>query len=97
VVSYTVSSVQDLTNVIIPHFDRYPLITQKKADYLLFKKGVDLLNRKVHLEEEGIMQIISVKASLNRGLPPAIVTHFPSVLPDPRPMVNSDIVIPHPN
>ncbi len=42
-VTYTVNSVQDLVNVIIPHFDRYPLITQKRADYLLFKKGVDLL------------------------------------------------------
>lgn len=29
VVSYYVSNVQDLTTVIIPHFDKYPLITKK--------------------------------------------------------------------
>jgi hypothetical protein len=32
-----VSSVKDL-QVIIDHFDKYPLITQKLADYLLFKR-----------------------------------------------------------
>lgn len=32
---YRVSSLEDITKVIIPHFDRYSLITQKKADYIL--------------------------------------------------------------
>ena len=43
-VVYSVQSYRDITNVIIPHFDKYPLITQKKADYLLFKQGIALLN-----------------------------------------------------
>ena len=33
-VVYSVQSLRDIINVIIPHFDKYPLITQKKADYL---------------------------------------------------------------
>lgn len=37
VIIYTVASLRDINNAIIPHFDRYPLITEKKADYLLFK------------------------------------------------------------
>ena len=97
VITYTVSSVRDITNVIIPHFDKYPLVTHKLADYLLFKKGVDLLNRKAHHELEGIMQILSAKASMNKGLSLAILSEFPTVIPDPRPRVNSDVVIPHPN
>lgn len=32
-VLYTVSSLNDLINVIIPHFEQYPLITQKQADF----------------------------------------------------------------
>ena len=32
---YYVSSVEELTTVIIPHFIKYPLITQKFADFLL--------------------------------------------------------------
>jgi len=43
---YSVQSYKELIRVIIPHFDKYPLLTpcsglatglQKKADYLLFK------------------------------------------------------------
>jgi hypothetical protein len=29
---------KDLTNIIIPFFDKYPLITHKQLDYLYFKK-----------------------------------------------------------
>ena len=36
---YTIQSARTIANVIIPHFDAYPLITQKKADYLLFKQA----------------------------------------------------------
>ena len=32
-IQYTVSSLPDLINVIIPHFDKYPLLTQKRADF----------------------------------------------------------------
>jgi hypothetical protein len=30
---YSVNSIKDLTNVIIPHFLKYPLITQKKSRF----------------------------------------------------------------
>ena len=33
--SYKILSVTNMINVIIPHFDKYPLISQKQADYLL--------------------------------------------------------------
>ena len=34
---YRVSLRDDLIKEIIPHFDKYPLITQKWADYKIFK------------------------------------------------------------
>ena len=46
---YSVSSLQDLKNVIIPHFVKYPLITQKRADFELFKLIVELMSHKAHL------------------------------------------------
>lgn len=33
-VVYYVQSFSDLTQVIIPHFNKYPLLTQKKADFI---------------------------------------------------------------
>nr|YP_010608764.1 hypothetical protein PNX16_mgp007 [Drechslerella dactyloides]WAN89844.1 hypothetical protein [Drechslerella dactyloides] len=43
---YRVISLEDLTNVIIPHFENIHLITQKRADFELFKQVVDLMNQK---------------------------------------------------
>lgn len=36
VVHYEVRSIKELTKVIIPHFDKYPLLTKKRADFELF-------------------------------------------------------------
>ena len=33
-VRYSVQSYRDLANAIIPHFDKFPLLTKKKADYI---------------------------------------------------------------
>ena len=57
-IQYRVSSIKDL-KVIIDHFDKYPLITQKLADYLLFKQFVEILSRKEHLTKEGLQQIVN--------------------------------------
>jgi hypothetical protein len=48
--------------VIIEHFDKYPLITQKRADFELFKMVVKMLNDKSHLTIEGIEKIVAIKA-----------------------------------
>jgi sRNA-binding regulator protein Hfq len=92
---YLVQSVKDLA-VIIDHFDKYPLITQKQADYLLFKMAVSLINNKEHLKEEGLRKILAIKASLNRGLPLNIKAAFLDTIPYPRPSV-LDFKIKDPN
>lgn len=61
------SSVKDLL-VIIDHFDKYPLITQKLADYILFKRVLELMNRQEHLILEGLNKVVAIKASINKGL-----------------------------
>ena len=43
---YSVQSIKDLTNVIIPHFMKYPLLTPKRADFLLLKLVVELMKKK---------------------------------------------------
>ena len=70
-VCYAVSSVKDLINVIIPHFDKYPLLTQKRADFVLFTSAIIFISQGEHLRawgtNEGINQIIAIKASMNKG------------------------------
>jgi len=95
-VIYSVQSRRDLTNVIIPHFDQYPLITQKKADYLLFKQAIEMLNLNVQSDISGIQDIIGLKAAINWGLSDKLKSEFLDVIPAERPTINSE-TIPDPN
>ena len=52
-VYYSISSNKEL-NKLITHFENYPLLTQKAADFLLFKEAVILMNNKAHLTIEGL-------------------------------------------
>lgn len=52
-VTFYVQSFSDITHVIIPHFTKYPLLTKKRADFILFSKAVQLLNDKVQSTAEG--------------------------------------------
>jgi len=83
---YRVTGIKDLA-LIVDHFDKYPLITQKQRDYLLFKQGFELVSRKEHLTKEGLHKIISIKASINKGLPSELNTYFPSIIPVQIPLV----------
>ena len=90
-VFYSVQAIKDL-DVILNHFDKYPLITKKHADYLLFKMAINLIKEKAHLNSEGLRKLVAIRASLNWGLPPALGAAFPNTIPYPRPSV-SDITI----
>jgi LAGLIDADG endonuclease len=56
-----ISSREEL-EVVINHFDKYPLITQKFADYQLFKQAFELIKRKEHLTLEGLKKLVAIKA-----------------------------------
>jgi LAGLIDADG endonuclease len=88
-VFYSISSVKDVINTIIPHFLKYPLLTQKAADFLLFKAIVDLIINKNHLTIEGIHQIINIKASMNTGLSQIVKLNFSHIIPVNRSFINT--------
>jgi len=83
---YRVTSLKELA-LIIAHFDKYPLITQKLADYLLFKQAFELISRKEHLAKDGYLKLIAIKSSINKGLSPDLKAIFPNVTPIQRPLV----------
>lgn len=60
---FRVSSIKDL-KMIIKHFDSYPLITNKQADFLLFKQAVNLIENKEHLTHKGLLELVGIKAVL---------------------------------
>jgi len=87
--SFRVNSLQDLTNFIIPHFSNYPLLSQKAADLFLFTNIVKLIYNKVHLTEDGLQQIINLRASMNLGLSDLQKSKFPNYNPVARPIISS--------
>lgn len=88
-VRYTVTKIEDLINVIIPHFKSYPLLTKKKLDFILWVKIISIMADKKHLTEQGIEEIVSIRASLNKGLSSKIITYFPNIIPFEKPVMNS--------
>ena len=83
-IQFRVYSVKDI-KVIIDHFDKYPLITDKNSDFQLFKQAYQLMEQKEHLNLDGLHKIIAIKASMNRGLSDEFKLAFPDVIPVIRP------------
>lgn len=79
-VKYQVRSIEDL-KIVVGHFDKYSLITQKQADFLLFKSVFELMCSKQHLTEEGLLKIAALKASMNKGLSEQLKVAFSNVIP----------------
>ena len=77
---------------IIKHFEKYPLISQKWSDYSLFKEMFSMFYNLKHLNVEDIKKLVTFKASLNRGLPDKLKKVFPSIIPQPRPLLNNQII-----
>jgi hypothetical protein len=95
-ICYLVTSIKDL-QVIKDHFDCYPLITQKRADYELWKRIIEIMKVKRHLTLEGAQEIMAIKAPMNNGLSNELKTAFlNTIIPVERPLVlDQEIKDPH--
>ena len=81
IVYYTVGSVKDIEKYILPHFDKFPLVTKKLKDFTLFKQIVLLMEKGEHKTLPGLLKIFSLKVNLNKGLPAAVKEEFPDIQP----------------
>jgi hypothetical protein len=80
-------------NKLISILDNNLLISQKRADFDLFKMAVEIINRRGHVTIEGLRKIVAIRASMNWGLSEAIQKAFPDVNPLERPYVKLPSVI----
>lgn len=87
-IDFTISSLNQIITQVIPHFDKYPLITQKRADYLLFKQAVIIMQRGEHLTVSGLEAIVNIRATLNKGLTSSLIEAFPKTVAVARPQVD---------
>lgn len=91
-VCFKVTSLKQIFDFILPHFDKYPLITCKQADYILWREVIMIIKRREHLTVSGLQAILNRRASLNLGLTPLLKEAFLQTKPVSRSLeINSEI------
>ena len=55
----------NLTEKIIPHFLKYPLLSSKKRDFTLFAKVCQIMASKKHTKKSGLVRIIDLAFQMN--------------------------------
>jgi hypothetical protein len=59
----------------------------------LFKQVIKLINNKSHLSNEGLNQIINIKAYMNLGLSDLLKLYFNNVNQLERPVINIENIL----
>src|SRR5215472_15854702 len=65
--TYRVRGLDHLNEVIVPFFEKHPLKSKKKVDFIKFRKILQLMKNGRHLASEGIEKIRSMAATMNTG------------------------------
>jgi hypothetical protein len=64
---YCVDRISELISIIIPFFDKYPLVGEKYQNFLLFKEIVIRLSKKEHFDKQGFVEIVKLCFRMNRN------------------------------
>lgn len=69
---WRVRKLKNLTEIIIPFFDKYSLRSKKEVEYLKFRKVVMMMQKGEHLMEDGFQKIVKIASEMNRCQPKAM-------------------------
>ena len=62
---YEVRSLEDLIKYVIPHFDKFPMVSNKQKDFKLFKQVCFLMQKELHKEKRGLKKIMNLVFAMN--------------------------------
>ena len=66
--------------------DLFPLFTEKRRDYELFKIALSIMQKNEHLTVDGLKKIVALKLSINWGkISPQVEDAFPNITPINKP------------
>ncbi len=91
--SFNVSSLSEIVNVLIPFFDKYPLLSKKREDFELFKMVALIMSKKEHLTDAGFYKVLAIKATMRKGLTEVLAESFPDIKPIVSP--TSHVMLPN--
>jgi hypothetical protein len=66
---FVVRKRSDLLSVIIPFFRKYKMQTSKQYDFEKFAHCVEMLEKGIHLNRKGLIEIIKIAETMNRQKP----------------------------
>ena len=62
---YEVRNIENLNFNVIPHFEKYPLVSSKQKDFELFAEVCKMMVNKAHLTREGLTSILTIANQIN--------------------------------
>lgn len=64
-VKFEIRDHAQLKEKVIPHFEKFPLLSKKQKDFELFRSVCEIIDRNEHLTQEGFIKIIEVAYTMN--------------------------------
>ena len=65
---YEVNTLGELREKVVPFFQRFPFLSEKKKrDFHIFEHMIVLLSAKRHLSQEGVIEILQLRRTMNNG------------------------------
>ena len=65
--AYRVRGMEHLLQLVIPFFEKHPLKTKKRQDFIKFRRILKLMEAGDHLTSEGVEAIRQIASEMNRG------------------------------
>src|SRR5712672_4211561 len=65
--AYRVRGLDHLNERIVPFFEKHPLKSKKRVDFLKFRKILQLMTKQEHLKRDGIEGIRAIAKMMNTG------------------------------
>ena len=66
-IEYRVTKIADITQKVIPFFNKYSIVGVKALDFADFCRVSELMKKKAHLTLPGLEKIKKIKAGMNTG------------------------------
>jgi hypothetical protein len=64
-VKFEIRDHKDLVEKVIPHFEKFPLLSKKQKDFELFRQVCEIIHKGQHLSKEGFTEIINLAYTMN--------------------------------
>ncbi len=64
-IKFEVRRIEDLAEIVLPHFQKFPLLSSKQADVARFQKICELVRAGRHLERDGLVLIVQQAMEMN--------------------------------